>query len=241
MTGASSGIGEAIAKLFAKEGAVVVCGSTNEEKGQGVIEEIKNSGGRAEFVKTDVSDFFQVENLVKSAITKYGRLDVMVNNAGILRQGSVIDCSLEDWNRIMAVNLNGVFYGVKCAASAMKESNTAGSIINVASIAGRRGFPGLAAYCASKGGIIQLTRASALDLAPLKIRVNAIAPGLIRSEMTRNMVEDKNQLNAFLAGIPLNSVGEPEDIANIAVYLASDESRYATGQIFTVDGGWTAK
>jgi NAD(P)-dependent dehydrogenase (short-subunit alcohol dehydrogenase family) len=241
VTGASSGIGEAIAKIFAKEGAVVVCGSTNEEKGGRVVEEIKVGGGKAEFVKTDVSDPLQVENLVKSAFSNHGGLHIMVNNAGILRNGSVIDCSLEDWNKVMSVNLNGVFYGVKYAATLMKEKQIAGSIINISSIAGKMGYQNLAAYCASKGATIQLTRASALDLAPFKIRVNAICPGLIKSEMTRGMLEDPKQAEAFVQAIPLKFAGEGEDIAWMAVYLASDESRYATAQTFVVDGGWLAR
>lgn len=241
VTGASSGIGEGIAKMFAKEGATVICGSTNEEKGNKVVSEIIQAGGRAEFVKTDVSDFFQVENLVKTAVTKYGKLDIMVNNAGIASMGNVMDTSIEDWHKVLAVDLDGVFFGIKCAAIAMKEKGISGSIISTASIAGLVGFAGAAAYCASKGGVIQLTREAALDLAPLKIRVNAICPGIITSEMTKSYLENEEAKKSFLAQTPLGFVGEPEDIASMAVYLASDESRFVTGQMMTVDGGWVAK
>jgi meso-butanediol dehydrogenase / (S,S)-butanediol dehydrogenase / diacetyl reductase len=241
VTGASSGIGEGIAKMFAIEGAVVVCGSTNEEKGSRVAEEIKTAGGQAEFVKTDVSDFFQVENLVKAAFTKFGKLDVMVNNAGIASMGSVLDTTPEAWHKVLAVDLDGVFYGIKAAGLLMKEQSTQGSIINIASIAGLVGFQGAAAYCASKGGVVQLTREAALDLALLKIRVNSICPGIITSEMTKSYLENEEAKKSFLAQTPLNFVGEPSDIASMAVYLASDESRFVTGQMMTVDGGWVAK
>lgn len=241
MTGASSGIGEGIAKMFAHEGATVICGSTNQEKGNKVVSEIVAAGGKAEFVKTDVSDFFQVENLVKTAVTKYGALHIMVNNAGIALMGSVIDTTPEDWHKLLSVNLDGVFYGIKCAAIAMKEKGIAGSIISTSSIAGLVGFAGAAAYCSSKGGVDQLTREAALDLAPFKIRVNAICPGIIVSEMTKSYLENEEAKKGFLAQTPLGFVGEPDDIASAAVYLGSDESRFVTGQMLTVDGGWVAK
>lgn len=241
ITGASSGIGEGIAKMFAREGAIVVCGSTNEEKGRLVVEEIKNQGGQADFVKTDVSDFLQVENLVKTAYSKYGNLHIMVNNAGIASMGNILDTTPELWRKVLSVDLDGVFYGIKTAAMLMKEKGTAGSIINTASIAGLVGFAGASAYCASKGGVVQLTREAALDLAPLKIRVNSICPGIIVSEMTKDFLANEEWKKNFLANTPLNMIGEPEDIASCAVYLASDESRFVTGQMFTVDGGWVAK
>ncbi len=241
ITGASSGIGEGIAKMFAREGAIVVCGSTNDEKGRLVVEEIKNQGGQADFVKTDVSDFLQVENLVKTSYSKYGNLHIMVNNAGIASMGSVLDTTPELWRKVLSVDLDGVFYGIKTAAMLMKEKGTAGSIINTASIAGLVGFAGASAYCASKGGVVQLTREAALDLAPLKIRVNSICPGIIVSEMTKDFLANEEWKKNFLANTPLNMIGEPEDIASCAVYLASDESRFVTGQMFTVDGGWVAK
>lgn len=241
ITGASSGIGEGIAKMFAKEGALIICGSTNEEKGNKVVEEIKASGGQAEFVKTDVSDFMQVESLVKAAVTKFGHLDVMVNNAGIASMGSVLDTTPEDWHKVLSVDLDGVFFGIKAAATLMKEKGIQGSIINTASIAGLVGFQGAAAYCASKGGVVQLTREASLDLAPFKIRVNSICPGIITSEMTKSYLENEEAKKSFLASTPLGIIGEPDDIASCAVYLASDESRFVTGQMFTVDGGWVAK
>jgi NAD(P)-dependent dehydrogenase (short-subunit alcohol dehydrogenase family) len=241
VTGASSGIGEGIAKMFAAEGAIVVCGSTNEEKGGRVVTEIKNKGGQAEFVKTDVSDYFQVENLIKAAYTKFGKVDVMVNNAGIASMGSVLDTTPDAWHKVLSVDLDGVFYGIKAAGLLMKEQGIQGSIINIASIAGLVGFAGASAYCASKGGVVQLTREAALDLASLKIRVNAICPGIIVSEMTKGYLENEEAKKGFLAQTPLNFVGEPQDIASMAVYLASDESRFVTGQMMTVDGGWVAR
>lgn len=241
ITGASSGIGEAVAKMFAREGATVVCGSTNEEKGMKVIEEIKNTGGQAEFVKTDVSDPMQVENLIKTAFTKFGGLNIMVNNAGISRLGGVIECTLPDWQKVIDVNLSGVFYGIKFAANVMKENKTEGSIISIGSILSSVGFPGAIAYCSAKGGVLNLTHAASLDLAPFKIRVNAIGPGFIKTEMTKDVLANEEFNQMIKANTPLGFVGEPEDIGNAAVYLASDESRYVTGEYLAVDGGWLAR
>lgn len=237
VTGASSGIGLAIAKLYLQEGAAVVFSDINE-KGAEVV---KDLGEKASFVKCDVSKSEEVQKLVDFAIEKYGKLDIMVNNAGIGALGSALDCTDEDWAKVININLSGVFYGVRSAANAMKANNVKGSIINMTSILGIVGFQGAVAYSAAKGGVSNLTRASAQDLASLGIRVNAIAPGFIKTNMTKDVLENEAFTNMVKANTPLGYVGEPEDIAQAALYLASEESGYVTGIILPVDGGWTCR
>ncbi len=234
VTGSSSGIGQAIAQRFLAEGAKVVFSDL-------VLDEsIKQYGEQATFVPCDVADSAQVKNLVQAAVEKFGRLDIMVNNAGIGSFGDITELTDEAWQKVIAVNLSGVFYGLRAAAQQMKEQKIAGSIINLSSILGGVGFKGLAPYCSAKGGVNQLTRTAALELAAAKIRVNAIAPGFIATNMTKGVKSD-SQLNDFINfNTPLGRMGEPADIASAAVYLASEEARYVTGSVLYVDGGWTA-
>lgn len=235
VTGAASGIGNAIAIKFLSEGANVVFVDVNEIS-------VSEYALQAIFVKADISESSQVSGLIKETINKYGRLDIMVNNAGIGgEQGSVIDISDAGWQKTIDINLSGSFYGIREAAKAMKEQKIKGCIINMSSILGTVGFPGAVAYCASKGGIVQLTKASSLDLAALGIRVNAIAPGFIKTNMTKSIAESKDFLSLIEQSTPLGYMGEPEDIANAALYLASDDAKYVTGTILYVDGGWTAR
>lgn len=234
VTGASSGIGLAIADLLVASGARVVYSDINE--GQ-----LKLDDKKAIFIKCDVSDQSAVEALVTTTINHFGGLDIMVNNAGIGTLGGILDVSAEVWHKTIAVNLSGVFYGVQAAARAMKEKNIKGSIINISSILGTVGFPGAVAYCAAKGGVVQLTRAAALDLAPYSIRINAIAPGFIATNMTKGVLADDNFNKIIKMNTPLGYVGQPADIATAALYLAGDEASYVTGQILHVDGGWTAR
>lgn len=237
VTGASSGIGLAIAKLFLQEGANVVFSDINE-KGAEVV---KDLGEKASFVKCDVSKSEEVQRLVDFAVERLGKLDIMVNNAGIGALGGALDCTDEDWARVININLSGVFYGVRSAANAMKKANVKGSIINMTSILGIVGFQGAVAYSAAKGGVSNLTRAAAQDLALIGIRVNAIAPAFIKTNMTKDVLADENFNNMIKANTPLGYVGDPADIANAALYLASDESSYVTGIILPVDGGWTCR
>lgn len=237
VTGASSGIGLAIAKLYLEEGATVVFSDVNESGAQIVAD----LGEKASFVKCDVSDPVAVENLVNGTVEKYGKLDIMVNNAGIGALGGALDCTNDAWDKVISINLSGVFYGVRAAANAMKEKGVKGSIINMTSILGIVGMEGAIAYCAAKGGVSNLTRASALDLASLGIRVNAIAPAFITTGMTKDILNDAG-FNAFVTGnTPLGYVGEPNDIAHAALYLGSEDSKYVTGIILPVDGGWTCR
>ncbi len=234
VTGSSSGIGKTIAEKFIAEGASVVFSDVN-------ISDVSKYGDKAIFIKCNTSKSSEVENLVKACIDKFEKVDVMVNNAGIGTTGDVMTTLDDDWNKIIGINLSGVFYGMRAASTHMKEKGIKGSIINMTSILGSVGFRGAIGYCACKGGVSQLTRAGSLDLAPYGIRVNAIAPGFIKTNMTKGVQEDENLLKLVDSMTPLGYMGEPEDIANAAVYLASDDSGYVTGSIMFVDGGWTAQ
>jgi NAD(P)-dependent dehydrogenase (short-subunit alcohol dehydrogenase family) len=234
VTGAASGIGKAIAEKFIKEGAKVVYSDIHEP-------ECFETADKAIFIKCDVSSSKDINALVDGAIEHFGKVDIMVNNAGIGGLGGVLDVTDENWDKTIGINLSGVMYGMRAAANNMKESNTKGVIINMSSILGSVGFNGAIAYCAAKGGIVQLTHAGSLDLAQYQIRVNAIAPGFIETNMTKDILKNEQFNQLVTSSTPLGHVGEPDDIANAAVYLASDEAKYVTGNILYVDGGWTAK
>jgi NAD(P)-dependent dehydrogenase (short-subunit alcohol dehydrogenase family) len=233
VTGASSGLGKAIAEMFIKEGAKVVFSDINP------YPDTMQENGR--YFKVDTSNKEEVKALVSYAVEQFGKLDVIVNNAGIGLTGELVSLSDEIWDKVIAINLSGVFYGVRAAGAYMKEQKIKGSIINIASILGQVGFRSAGAYCASKGGVNQLTRAAALELAPFNIRVNSIAPGFIKTAMTKGIQDDAKANAGLTASIPMGSMGEPEDIAYAAVYLASDEAKYATGSVLYVDGGWMAQ
>jgi len=234
VTGAASGIGLAIANTYLAEGAKVIYADLKPG-------DLKLDNEKAIFVSCDVTKKEEVESLINAAIEKFGRLDIMVNNAGIGTMGGILDVKYEDWDKTIAVNLTGVFYGAHLAAKVMKEKGIKGSIINMSSILGSVGMAGTISYCVAKGGVVQLTHAAALDLAPYEIRINAIAPGFIATNMTKGVLADEGFNNMIKASTPLGHVGEAQDIANAALYLASDDSKYMTGTIMYVDGGWTAR
>ena len=238
VTGASSGIGLGIAKLFLKEGANVVFSDINEEGGN---EAVSKLGEKAFFQKCDVSNSEEVYKLVENTVERYGKLDIMVNNAGVGGLGGILDCIKEDWRKVIDVNLSGVFYGTSASSNIMKEMKIKGSIINMTSILGIVGFPNAIAYTTAKGGISNLTRSAAQDLAAFDIRVNAIAPGFIQTNMTKNVLEDEAFNNLIKSNTPMGHVGDTDDIAYAALYLASDESKYVTGIILPIDGGWTCR
>lgn len=236
VTGAASGLGKATADLFVAEGAKVIYSDIYE-----TAQDLKLEAASALYVKCDVSNKGEVKALIETAINKFGALDIMVNNAGIGTTGSILNVEDEVWDKTIKVDLYGVFYGSQLAAQAMKDKGIKGSIINLSSILGTVGLPGTISYCAAKGGVVQLTRAAALDLAPLGIRINAIAPGFITTNMTKDMLNNESFLKIVKAGTPLGYPGEVNDIAAAALYLASDESKYVTGTVLHVDGGWTAR
>jgi NAD(P)-dependent dehydrogenase (short-subunit alcohol dehydrogenase family) len=238
ITGAASGIGNAMARNFLEEGAQVIFSDIQGKAEDIIPQEHKDN---ALFVKCDVSKPNQVEKLLDKAVAKFGRVDVMVNNAGIGSLASVMEESTDNWNKTIAINLSGVFYGMRAAANRMKEKKIKGNIINTSSILGSTGLANTIAYSASKGGIEQLTKAGCQDLSPHKIRVNAIAPGFIKTNMTEDVLKDKSFNKMVKSRTPLEHVGDPDDIAKAAVYLASDEAKYVTGEILHVDGGWTSR
>jgi NAD(P)-dependent dehydrogenase (short-subunit alcohol dehydrogenase family) len=235
VTGASSGLGEAMAKMFLTQGAKVVFSDIND-----LPIDIKLNDN-AVFFKADVSKKEEVVELIKFTVQKFGSLDIMINNAGIGLTGDILSMNESIWHKVIDVNLNGVFYGVQLAANYMKENGIKGSIINTSSILGSVGFRGAGAYCTAKGGLDQLTKTSALELAPFGIRVNAVAPGFIKTKMTKSVEENETANNFIKASTPLGYMGEPDDIAYAALYLASDEAKYVTGSVLYVDGGWTAQ
>ena len=241
ITGAASGIGRATAIKFAGEGAAVVIADLNVEGGEAAVRDCKENAGRAVFQKTDVSAEAEIKALVARAISEFGRLDIIYNNAGIGGAvGPLEQISVEDWDKSQAVLLRGVFLGMKYAAPEIRKAG-GGSIISTASVAGIRGFNGLHAYCAAKAGVVNLTRSAALEFAKDKIRVNCICPGGINTPILhRNMPGVKDAMEQFMAKAqPIGRAGHPEDIAGMALYLASDDSEFVTGQAMVVDGGLT--
>jgi len=242
VTGSDRGIGRGIAIAFAKEGCKVVVNShKNSKEGENVVDEIKHLGSDAIFIAADVSKERDVRNLAEKAVKKFGNLDILVNNAGILVSGTVSTLTEKDWDRQLDVNLKGVFLCAKYAVQQMIKQGKGGRIINISSIAGLVGFPGISAYCASKGGVTELTREVALDCAKYGITVNAIDPGVIVTDMTKAMLEDPATKKALMENTPVGRFGQPEDIGNAAVFLALDESSFITGHNLVVDGGWTAR
>lgn len=237
VTGGASGIGEEIAKFFADEGAKVVVSDIADEKDQKTVDAIKEKGGEAVYFKADVSKADQVDAMISKCVDEYGRIDILVNNAGIVRQGKLEEFSEEDWNAIIDVNLKGVFLGIKRVVPEMLKEGK-GKIINITSIAGLVGFDQTGAYCASKGGVIALTREAAVEYAPKKINVNCIAPGIIKTSMTDDMLEDPETRKNLEQTTLYPRFGKPADIASAAVYLASDESDFVNGETLVVDGGW---
>jgi NAD(P)-dependent dehydrogenase (short-subunit alcohol dehydrogenase family) len=235
ITGAGMGMGQAGALLFAREGAKVVVVDWKPEAGEETVKKIKDGGGEAIFVKADVSKARDVENAVKKAIEKYGKLDIIYNNAAIIgRPAFTEDVTEEEWEKIMSVNLKGVWLGMKYAIPEMLKRG-GGSIINTASQCGDRGTRNMSPYCAAKGGVLALTRITAMELAKKNIRVNALNPGIIGSPMVLTM--PKEEIRGFEEIIPQGRLGKPEEVAYAALFLASEESSHVTGHTLVVDGG----
>jgi 3-oxoacyl-[acyl-carrier protein] reductase len=235
VTGASRGIGREIALELARQGAsVVVNYAGSEAKAYEVVEEIKGIGQEAIAIQCDVSNNGSVTDMVKATVDHFGKIDILVNNAGITRDNLLMRMKENEWDDVININLKGVFLCTKAVTRQMMKQRY-GRIINISSVVGVSGNPGQANYVAAKAGVIGLTKTSAKELASRGITVNAIAPGFITTEMTDQLTEDIQ--NEMLKMIPLAQFGEPKDIANTVVFLASDDSRYITGQTIHVNGG----
>ncbi len=243
ITGGASGIGRAAALLFAREGAAVGIVDLNEKGGQAVAQEITADHGRAFFQRGDVTRAEDCQLAIDRVVREFGALHILFNNAGIIRRASIVELSVEDWDRVMEVNVKPMFLLSKLAVPVMARAG-GGSIINMASGWGLAAGPRAAVYCASKGAVVQLTRAMAIDHGPQKIRVNCLCPGdtdtsMLREE-ARQLGEPNDQFLAEAATRPLHRIGKPEDIAHAALYLASDASAFVTGISLVVDGGGLA-
>lgn len=235
ITGASRGIGKCIAKKFAKEGAnVVINYRNNEEEALKVKQELEDLGSQVLVVKADVSELEQAENLIKEAKKEFGRVDILVNNAGITKDNLIIRMKEEDFDSVIKTNLKGAFNCLKAVTPIMLKQKY-GKIVNMASVVGVVGNPGQVNYCASKAGLIGMTKSLAKEIGSRNITINAIAPGFIDTDMTKILSDD--QKKKILSQIPLNKFGNVEDIANVALFLGSENSNYITGQVIHVDGG----
>lgn len=242
ITGAKQGMGKSHALLMAKAGAKVVVSDISKEECEKVVSQIKKQKGEAIAVKCDVTKKVEVDSLIKTAVSKWGKIDVLVNNAGILQFKPFLQITEADWQKVLDVNLKGYFLCAQAAAKEMAKKKK-GVIINISSIASGQvgvGFQTLAHYAASKGGIIAFTETIAAELAPLNIRVNAIAPGAIDTPMVAAIESDPKAMEATLARIPMHRMGKPEEVSNAVLFLASDASSYMTGSTVYVDGGYLA-
>ena len=234
ITGGARGIGKELALRFAKEGSDIAICDVNMELLEQTAEEIRGMDKDVLVFKADVTSSTEVQNMLDKILDKFKKLDILINNAGITRDGLILRMSEEDWDKVIAVNLKGSFVCTKAAAKVMLKQRF-GKIVNLASIIGIMGNIGQANYAASKAGIIGLTKSVAKELAPRGICVNAIAPGFIKTEMTAKLPEDIQK--KMLSVIPLGRFGEPKDVADLALFLSSDSSSYITGQVIQIDGG----
>ena len=243
VTGAAGGLGRAIALLLAKEGGKVTLSDIDEVNGKKVAAEIERGSGEALFVKHDVTNESDWGKVIRASLERFGKLDVLVNNAGVNLFKKIEDTSLDEWRWLLSINLDGVFLGTKYAIEAMKRSG-GGSIINISSVAGIVGTLDTSAYHASKGGVRLFTKAAALECSKAgydyNIRVNSVHPGVIRTAMVEDLLKDEDKRKTALSWHPIGRFGEPEDIAYGVLYLASDESKFVTGSELVIDGGWTA-
>jgi NAD(P)-dependent dehydrogenase (short-subunit alcohol dehydrogenase family) len=249
VTGAGAGIGAAAARRFASEGAAVMCADVAADRAEETVTAIRDAGGQAGAVGVDVADSGQVRSLVEQTVAQYGRIDVLYANAGVGGVGTAVDTDEAEWNRVISINLTGLWLTCKYVLPHMVAAGS-GSIVNQASIGGMRGVPAVAAYAAAKAGVIGLTRQMALDYGPSGVRVNAIAPGTVPTQLVQGIwaagaglvaadsLDERIERAAAL--YPLRRVGTPEDIANLALFLASDEAGWVTGAVYVIDGGKTA-
>lgn len=238
VTGAGSGIGQEIAKRFGSEGAKVIVDYVGKPEGaEETLRAIESAGGEGVIVQADVTDGAAVQRLVDEAWKRFGSADILVNNAGMEKKSAFWDTPEEDYDKVMAVNLRGPFFLTQAFVRKLRDAKKPGSIINISSVHEDMVFPGFATYCCSKGGLRMLMRDLAVELGPLGITVNNVAPGAIATPINKALLDNKEELNALLANIPLGRMGTPEDVAGLVAFLASADASYITGSTFVVDGG----
>ena len=234
VTGASRGIGKVIAQIFANAGAHVICVARSENAIKSLANEINSDGGSSSHFACDISDGEAFSNLISTTAKEHGKLDILINNAGVTRDSLLMRMKEDQWDEVLNINLKGAFHGMKAAIRPMMK-NRSGRIINITSIVGLTGNPGQSNYAASKAGLIGMSQSVAKEVATRGITVNCIAPGWIGTDMTDELSDEVKE--QFLSRIPASRIGAPEDIAHAALFLASDEASYITGQTITVDGG----
>ncbi|USG67375.1 SDR family oxidoreductase [Brevibacillus ruminantium] len=245
VTGAASGIGEAIAKRLGRDGALVVVCDLDERGGSRVVADLEQDGGQGAFFRLDVSQEDQVEVVLQEIANRYQKIDIMVNNAGIGKAGTVLEQTEAEWDAMMSVNAKGAFFGCKYAVKHMLAQEGRGCIVNIASVAGMVGVLNRAGYCASKAAIIGLTKSVASDFAEHGIRVNAVSPGTVDSPWIQKILDGQPEPEKARLQMqqrqPIGRMGTPQEIANLVSFLASEEAAFITGSNFVADGGLTAR
>lgn len=242
VTGARRGMGRTHALALAQAGAKVVVSDISEADCQSVVKEIEKEGGEALAVECDVTKKKDIDEMIQVALEKWGKIDILVNNAGIAQFKPFLELTEEEWDRTLDINLRGYFLCAQAAAREMAKQK-AGAIVNIASVVMGQvgvGSPNIAHYCASKGGIVAMTEALAVELAPLNIRINTVSPGMIETPMIEPIKQGKETTEGMMARIPMKRAGKPEEISSVVVFLASDAASYMTGATVVADGGWLA-
>ena len=238
VTGGSGGIGEAICLRLAKEGAKIVINyRSHPDKAQDTKEKIEQAGSQAHIVKADLSKAKEIDNLVNESVARFGKVDILVNSAGLEKRADFWDVTEADYDLVMNVNLKAVFFTTQAVVKHFMETNNRGRIINISSVHEELPFPHFTSYCASKGGVKMITRNLSVELGPMGITINNVAPGAIATEINHDLLNNPEQLKKVTQNIPLGRMGEPEDVSGIVAFLASDEAKYITGSTFYVDGG----